>query len=230
MSRYSDDNPLETVLEQIAELANVPIGERGLFFNWVRDTVEDAVKRPRRAAKPGQALLKAADAARALNEAVCSLTKEDREWVRRVSTSHPWLSEEPWLRVAKGAHDLAELEIDELNRSVHLLEVLFKTSISKSPTFGPGMAVLSEKKGRKRGPGAHLHLQNFVRSFLICVSKAGGTLTLDKNKNTKKGTLVEALEMLRPYLPEGLIPKVLPLSLIQIIKTQHLKHQKRSAI
>ena len=214
------------VAQQIADIARVPIGERGLFCNNVCDIVETASKQPRRtkSSKPGQALLKAADAARILNEAVCNLNHTDRKWISRVIANDPWLSQEPWLRIAK-----EPFEIDELNRTVHSLELLFKTSIGKPAPLAPGAAVLSEKRGRKRGAVNDAAFQNFARNLLICVSDGGGTLSLDKNKNSKTGTLVEALACLRSCTPKGLIPKTLPLGTLQTIKTQHLKYRCQSS-
>jgi len=217
---------LMCVAEQIADIARVPIGERGQFLNDVCDIVTDASKQPRRpkSSKPGQALFKAADAARILHEAVSSLTETDREWASRVIANDPGLSQELWLRIAKNP-----FEIDELNRTVHSLERLFKISIGKSPPLAPGLAVLSDRRGRKGGTVDDIAFQNLVRKLLICVFLAGGTLTLDKNKNSKKGTLVEALVFLRSCTPKGLIPKTLPLGTLQTIKTQHLKYRCQSS-
>jgi len=49
-------------------------------------------------------------------------------------------------------------------------------------------------------------------------SPFGGSLTLDQNRGT--GSLIEAIEILRPCLPEGFVPKALPLKTMQRIKTQ----------
>jgi hypothetical protein len=52
--------------------------------------------------------------------------------------------------------------------------------------------------------------------LLLDVRAAGGHLTLDKN--ACRGTLIEALTLLRPHLTPGLIPRVLPLSTLAKVK------------
>lgn len=74
---------------------------------------------------------------------------------------------------------------------------------------------------RGRPPGRDLFnrsLPLFVLRLLWDVRAAGGKLTFDKNQH--KGTLVEALKLLRPYLPPGFVPKKneLPWSTLANIK------------
>jgi hypothetical protein len=72
-------------------------------------------------------------------------------------------------------------------------------------------------RGRPRGkPNGGLYLPRFVLHFLRDVRAAGGRLTLDKNEGT--GTLVDALVLLRPYLPPNFIPNKLPLSSLANVK------------
>jgi hypothetical protein len=56
----------------------------------------------------------------------------------------------------------------------------------------------------------------FTLELLWDVRAAGGRLTLDKNMAT--GTLLEALRLLRPYLPPGFVPIALPLSTLAGLK------------
>jgi hypothetical protein len=60
-------------------------------------------------------------------------------------------------------------------------------------------------------------LSGFTLRLLWDVRTAGGHLTLDKN--SAKGTLPEALNLLRPHLPPGFVPQRLPVSTLQRIKT-----------
>jgi hypothetical protein len=72
-------------------------------------------------------------------------------------------------------------------------------------------------RGRPRGkPSDTANLGEFVLCFLWDVRAAGGRLTLDKN--AAKGSLVEALSVLRPYLPQNFIPNRLPVSTLANIK------------
>jgi hypothetical protein len=59
-------------------------------------------------------------------------------------------------------------------------------------------------------PGEPGSLTQFALRLLWDVRTAGGRLTLDKNN--RKGTLIETLELLSPHLPPGFIPKILPVS------------------
>ena len=217
---------LRDVAEQVADLARVPDGEREQFWDWISEIVAEVWSQGRRAAasKPGRALLKAAKAAQALNEAVCSLNKTDRNWVARVAANDLRLSQEQRLRIAK-----EPFEIDELNQTVHLLECLFKTAIGKSPPFVAGAATLTTKRGPKKGGVKDPTFHNFVWDLLTCTDEAGGQLSLDKNKNQKEGSLVRALDILRPYLPSGVIPNRLSphRATLQRIKTEHSKVRAR---
>jgi hypothetical protein len=85
---------------------------------------------------------------------------------------------------------------------------------------------------RKRGrPIRHLigygFLPQFVLRLLWDVRSAGGELSLDKNQGT--GTLVQALKILRPYLPPDFVPKKLPLSTFAAIKVLDRKIADRAA-
>jgi hypothetical protein len=59
-------------------------------------------------------------------------------------------------------------------------------------------------------------LVEFTLNGLLDVRAAGGRLTLDKNAGT--GTLVEALGLLRPHMPQRFIPNKLPLSTLARVK------------
>jgi hypothetical protein len=70
--------------------------------------------------------------------------------------------------------------------------------------------------------GRRLKVKDQVLSqlvFQLCrlAEELGGEFTLDKNYH--RGTLLQALELLRDHLPERLIPKALPFGTIQKIKS-----------
>jgi hypothetical protein len=64
--------------------------------------------------------------------------------------------------------------------------------------------------GFAKPPGEPGSLAQFALRLLWDVRTAGGRLTLDKN--SRKGTLIETLELLSPHLPPGFVPKILPVS------------------
>src|SRR5450759_1864833 len=77
---------------QVADLARVPAQEQEPFCDAVCDSVRMAWERVGGAvSKPGPALIKAAKAARTLNEAFGSLNKTDRAWIDKLlAKGHPY--------------------------------------------------------------------------------------------------------------------------------------------
>jgi hypothetical protein len=64
------------------------------------------------------------------------------------------------------------------------------------------------KPGRKRGTGRHA-FDMFVTALLAAVEKTGGRLTIFKTSHTNggyDGSLLKAVNHLRPYLPKGFCP------------------------
>ena len=125
----------EDVAMQVAELARVPVGEIPLFCDAICETVQRVWETDRRAvsSRPGRALLRAAEAARTFNEAICSLNKDDREWVERL---------------------MARPEYQDLPRdfivTVSQIDDLFSTAVGSSIPPMPGTAALREKGAGQR--------------------------------------------------------------------------------
>ena len=59
--------------------------------------------------------------------------------------------------------------------------------------------------------------QNFVCALLILTRQCNGGFTLEKN--IRKGTLIKAIKILAPFLSDGLVPRRLPTSTLQRLKT-----------
>jgi hypothetical protein len=225
----------EHVAEDIAKLAGVP-PECWFFCDYLRDRVWSVWEWDRRAgsSEPGEALKRAAKAARTLREAVGSLNKADREWVEKLlKQDHPYWSEELVNR-PPGRYSLApwvpdqEPRLGDLSVKVGALAALFSTAANQPAAEMAGSAKLRYKSGRRKGAVKDETFHDLVFSLLSNAAEWGGALPLDKSKNFKKegGALAEALEMLRPYLPKGVIPEKLPLMTLQRIKTQHAKAQR----
>lgn len=201
----------EDVAMHIAELAQIPAQEIPPFCDAICESVQRAWDLDRRAvaSKPGRALFKAAAAARTLNEAFCSLNKEDREWVERL------LARNPVYR---------ELQ-RELTQVVSKIDDLFSTAVGKTFAIMPGTAALRNKRGRRKRSIKDTTFEVFIRQILLFTAEYGGKLTFDKN--LQQGTLVDVLELLRRHLPKGVVPNVLPHGTIQKIKTEFLKNRRR---
>ena len=83
------------------------------------------------------------------------------------------------------------------------------------------------RRGRRRETGSHPIFQDFVFELLNVAGSFGGGFSFDKNYET--GTLLEAIEVLKPYLPPGVVPKVIPLPTIQRIVTRYRKARDQYA-
>jgi hypothetical protein len=74
----------------------------------------------------------------------------------------------------------------------------------------------AHRRGRRRGTVKNRAFQDFIRGLFLAAVRAGGRYTLEKN--IQKGTVIEAIDILAPYLPDGFVPKNLPFSTLQRIK------------
>ena len=127
-------------------------------------------------------------------------------------------------------------ETDEERR----IEIAFQ--LAELTINAKGLASLASRAARSQGqqsrkamkktraalkPIAPGRLSGFTLSLLWEMRFAGGKLTLDKN--LRKGTLADALNLLRPYLPPRFIPKELPFSTLARIKSLDQKIALSSA-
>jgi hypothetical protein len=194
------------VAMQVAKLARVPAHERETFCDAICETVQEVCETDRRAvsSKPDRALFKAAEAARTLNEAICSLNKDDREWVERLM-ARPVYRELP----------------REFLQMVSQIDDLFSTAIGESSPLIPGAAALRYKRGRRKGAVGNMMFGLLIRRLWLWATEHRGKFTFDKNH--EKGTLIDALNILRPHLPKRVVPNALPYGTIQRIITKYKK-------
>jgi hypothetical protein len=186
---------------QVAECARVPPEERDQFCDLVYGTMLSVWERDRRGlpSKPGQALRQAEKAARILHEAFGGLNQDDRKWVERLLAQNPWYQK----------------CLSELPLTIWRLAHLFSTAMGKAPPPGPGNTVRPGLKGRRVGSVKDATFRNLVRHLMVDALETGGQLKFDKTSGT--GSLIEALRILRPYLPEGVVPLVPPSGTIQFL-------------
>jgi hypothetical protein len=198
------------VAMQVAELARIPAGpiggQREPFCDALCESVQEVWETDRRAvsSRPGRALFKAAEAARTLNEAICSLNKDDREWVERLM-ARPVYRELP----------------REFLQMVSQIDDLFSTAIGESSPLIPGAAALRYKRGRRKGAVGNMMFGLLIRRLWLWATEHRGKFTFDKNH--EKGTLIDALNILRPHLPKRVVPNALPYGTIQRIITKYKK-------
>jgi hypothetical protein len=199
------------VAMQVAEFARIPAGpiggQREPFCDALCKTVQEVWETDRRAVsskQPGRALLKAAEAARTLNEAICSLNKDDCEWVERLM-ARPVYRELP----------------REFLQMVSQIDDLFSAAIGESSPLIPGAAALRYKRGRRKGAVGNMMFGLLIRRLWLWATEHRGKFTFDKNH--EKGTLIDALNILRPHLPKRVVPNALPYGTIQRIITKYKK-------
>jgi hypothetical protein len=182
---------------RVAALACVPNKNRRDFCDVIQLPLLLIWELDRRASgtRAQEALIRAAEAARALHEAFANLSPDDRAWI-----------EETWAKVP-----LYGKWLPVLPKSVDALADLFSVAVNKAPPQGKSAP---QKRGRRSGDVKDLSFRQFVHFLLVVTEECcGGTLTLDKNY--EKGTLIEAIRILSPYLPVGVVPNPLPLQKIQ---------------
>jgi hypothetical protein len=191
----------EDVAMRVADAAGVPADERDSFCDLVRFNVRLVWERDRRAVgiTAGAALIRAGDAARTLHEAIDNLETEDREWLERLRSRTPWYKR--WL------HDLPGTAF----QLAHLLSV----AAGKAPPPGPG-ETSRPRGGRRKGSVKDVIFLDFVRFLLVATAECGGDLTIENEDGT--GSMIDALNILRPHLPVGVVPDVPPAGTLQRVK------------
>jgi hypothetical protein len=207
MSNRHASQALRTDVARVADDFQVPSKERERFCDLVCEIVQ-AIRKRAGHTKPSPALVRAADAARTLDEALASLNNEDREWIEQLLAEHPEYSD------VEAADAVASLR-----ETVSWLVGLFSIAIGKSA----GSGGRPTKRGRRRGAVENVIFQDFVFDLLNNASASGGHVTFDKNYET--GTLLDAIKVLTPHLPKDVVPKDLSKSMgtIQRIVTKYQK-------
>jgi hypothetical protein len=110
------------------------------------------------------------------------------------------------------------VEVGGLLETTYQVAALFSLLTGKPHPPYPHEAPRPRKRGRRKGGVKDYIFQNFVSDLLNSTKTAEGRLTLEKN--IRVGTLIKAIKMLAPHLPLGLVPKRLPTSTLQRLKTQ----------
>jgi hypothetical protein len=194
----------KNVAIKIATRFRVPKTDRELFCKYLSDRVERIWKRDWRAtfSKPSSSLRRAADATRTLQRALDSLPKKDREWVNSMcARSQLW------------GEGLPALDTTVMN-----LALVFNHAVGRPSPMPRQSMVLNEKLGVRTLSVKNQMFKEVVIVLMSAAVENHGKYTLDSN--TGRGTLIDALNMIGPYLPPGLVPAPhkLPAGTIQKIK------------
>jgi hypothetical protein len=184
----------------IAGLADVPACDQRFFCDCVWGIVRCVWEQHVQAA-PRRALQVAAKATLELREAYHSFGQEEFVQLDRL------LTKEPHLR----------LQLDEMARTLREIDSIFSPAIGRSVIPDQALGPLG-KRGAKRKPGeiGEAALRYVVEGLLLSADCSNGHFTFDK-KPPGRGTLLDALHVLRTHLPADTIPRRPPLSTIKRI-------------
>jgi hypothetical protein len=141
--------------------------------------------------------------------------------VRALKAPQRSLFEKAFL-VAGGCRELLNEDVAPGTLGLGVLEALvaaFASLTNKSPSFEPRSGAK-----RPRGTIGRWPFREVVGFLWQTVNKYGGELTFSCKGNRGSGTMIDALKILRPVLPPGLIPSELPAkSIDQVKKTLKVK-------
>lgn len=205
----------EDVLQGLAVLANVPAEQREFFFKSVLASVEaawelDGLVKQGLTSTRSKTL---ASVALSLYETLSGLKRRDRTLIEGILSKAGSI----FGRISSGG-------VDGLEQTAYQIARLFSLVIGKAPPRSPSQP-WEPPGGRRLGTVKNWPYQNFVSELLISTSVAGGRLKLDKTPKT--GSLIEALEKLTPYLPDGFEPNALSGSTFQRLQAECSRAEKQ---
>jgi hypothetical protein len=227
------------VVTQLADLAVVPKSRRIIFANLIRKatwsaTIDDALVRSglphARPSDVVDVLTPIRVGAKQLDQVLAALVSElqrTRTVAKRLDAALRALGEKHTDGRKYHAKVLAISSLQEWIGHQHWLKKLIdetslaeRRAISVSPTL--------KRRGRPKGAGGNRAFDTFVKSLHEIAEMNSGkwTLTSDPIAPRKRrwtGTLMAAMEILRPYLPKGFFPNA---DLGRCL--EHLRRQRKS--
>jgi hypothetical protein len=190
-------------IQKIADLASIPESQLEHFERCVRGIVSNSWMKEGRDVpnKCSEELRRLDQAARQLAEALNRLGKDDQQWLGQIfDWQAPWVSEV--YSKLPGFLDQAASALGQVT--------------GRSTAVQDGIA--KKGRGRPSGGAGHAALHKITYDLLLGVSAAGGNLTI--NKNNENDCLRTVLNILRDYLPYGVIPEILPSPTLQNIRSK----------
>jgi hypothetical protein len=211
-------NVPKSVLRHLADLASVPRRKRAFYYNEVHAIVRDAWQREalKIDEKAGKQMLKSV---LSIRENVSALSAGDAKILQDVLVSPEGRLIFPDL-AAEGLITLKNV-LDQLARLVSLL-----TGSALNSPAPPNRKRGRAPGGRRLGSIKDPLLQEFVFQLWLSTGVAGGKFSFAKDP--PRGTLVDALEKLKPYVPTGFMPNVWPGPTLQKIRDHLLRAHNES--
>jgi len=203
---------IREIVARVADLAGVvnPNDRRGRYLSMSFYEEVGLAIRLHQGIDPrkGNAFLKAELAFRTAKEAILALDKRDQAKLRLAFIKH--LNEDV---IPPSWRPRFELLAGKRiwNRALDDLLWTFSELTGNNPFPAP-----SYGRGRPRGTVKNWQLQKLIVMLWQMAKDHGGNLYAD-HKRDDGGTMIKALELLRPVLPESLLPKILSAPTIETI-------------
>ena len=238
--------PTNDELVRLADIARVPQENCEKFsigiVEFVLPHIWDFAKPP---TKPrSKALSRAISAMHAARQAVVDLEyiegstfgPSDEEWLENGQPDsfinfgsigkgehRPWKSASDTSMSAKQKATLARSEYLE-----HLAWVIEEFLVYAGENLDYRRLQPQEiRRGPRAGRNRNRPLEDLVIDLIYCAETYGGRLTLEKNNG--RGTLIDALRVIAPHVPKGMVPPALSGSTLQRIKTEYAKRAERGS-
>jgi hypothetical protein len=200
--------PPKAVLRELADLLQVPEVERNFYYDEILKNVRNTCERK----KLSDLLTKEKSkklhrSALSLQEALWGPTQREARLIDKMLNS----------KSAFIFNKISSHGTDGLREIGYQLALLFSMLSGKAQPRSPSQGPAPRKRGKSPGgrrPGS-IHnpiFQDFVFNLWISTKVAGGKLSFAKNtaKGKPQGTILKAIKLLAPYLPEGFVPNALP--------------------
>jgi hypothetical protein len=213
--------PSKDVLRELADLAHVPEVERNFYYHEILENVRNTCERK----KLSDLLTKEESeklhrSALSLYEALLGLAQREARLIDMMLNS----------KSAFIFNKISSRGTDGLREIGYQLALLFSMLSSKAQPRYPHQGAASRKRGKSPGgrrPGSISNpiLQDFIFDLWTSTNVAGGKLSFAKNtaKGKPQGTILKAIELLAPYLPEGFVPNSLPSPTLAKLRAQCIK-------
>ena len=193
-----------SVALKIARCFKIPEHEENLFYEYLVSRISKILERAP-ITKPSVALRKAATATRALQKEFDNMQEEDRDCIERI-VGHSTL----W---GEGSF--------EVKSAIKNLNIVFNHAVGKSAPVSRGSIKLNRMLGVQPLAVKDQPFKEIVFALMAAATEHRGKFTLDST--CKTGSLIDALDFIRPYLPDGAVPNEPPAGTIQKIKKQFLQ-------
>jgi hypothetical protein len=224
----------EEILPKIAELAQISETNRPAFYLRMYATIWGAWKLHEQRQKgkeipSKEALIRVAETMRAVIDALDDLDGGERAQITQILKRMRSQREKSLKSLRDMVSDqseitaelVAEREEQELKAYDVLLsqpqwgwfDIIRNAAVALSLGDGEHQPA---RRGRPRGAVTDPGFHRVVRGLLSAAANGGGRLTLTRKSSS--GTLLRSIDLLRPCLPLGFLPNVLPLGTIEDIK------------